>query len=194
MKKGAMFGLDARIALAIFGALSVISGAALYSAIQESKVTSLIVSIKEQEKAFEQYFLDTGEYLPLYTTGYTNAYDYNNMFTNVAGLNGWAGPYVSNGYVDANQRFELPVGYSGLLAKFESGDWGIGSPGADIACSTGDKCAVFIEITTPGAEIAKAVDVSIDGVLDDKKGSIKLYPDLTNPSIYYKTNIFFVGD
>lgn len=32
-KKAAMFGLDARIALVIFGALSVISGAALYSAI-----------------------------------------------------------------------------------------------------------------------------------------------------------------
>jgi hypothetical protein len=29
-KKGAMFGLDARIALAIFGALSVISGVASY--------------------------------------------------------------------------------------------------------------------------------------------------------------------
>jgi hypothetical protein len=34
MKKGAMFGLDARIALAIFGALSVISGASLYSEIK----------------------------------------------------------------------------------------------------------------------------------------------------------------
>ena len=33
-KRGAMFGLDARIALAIFGALLVISSAALYSAIQ----------------------------------------------------------------------------------------------------------------------------------------------------------------
>jgi len=39
--KGAMFGLDSRIALAIFGALSVISGAALYSAIQEAKATAL---------------------------------------------------------------------------------------------------------------------------------------------------------
>lgn len=37
MKKGAMFGLDARIALAIFGALSVISGAALYSAYKTQK-------------------------------------------------------------------------------------------------------------------------------------------------------------
>ncbi len=41
LNKGAMFGLDARIALAIFGALSVISGAALYSAIKQAKVTQV---------------------------------------------------------------------------------------------------------------------------------------------------------
>ncbi len=40
IKKAAMFGLDARIALVIFGALSVISGAALYSAIQQAKTTA----------------------------------------------------------------------------------------------------------------------------------------------------------
>ena len=44
LKKGAMFGLDARISLAIFGALSVISGAALYSAIQDSKSVSQVAS------------------------------------------------------------------------------------------------------------------------------------------------------
>jgi type II secretory pathway pseudopilin PulG len=60
LKKGAMFGLDARIALAIFGALSVISGASLYSAIQESKITSLYVQLKEFEKAIESFMLDTG--------------------------------------------------------------------------------------------------------------------------------------
>jgi len=61
--KGAMFGLDARIALAIFGALSVISGAALYSAIQEAKVVSLITDLNEVDKASIAYLLDTGENL-----------------------------------------------------------------------------------------------------------------------------------
>tara|TARA_Y100000590_G_scaffold312511_1_gene353198 strand:- start:819 stop:1040 length:222 start_codon:yes stop_codon:yes gene_type:complete len=60
LNKGAMFGLDARIALAIFGALSVISGAALYSAIQEARVTQLITSLNEIGKAYEAYILDTG--------------------------------------------------------------------------------------------------------------------------------------
>tara|TARA_Y100001960_G_scaffold317499_1_gene385906 strand:+ start:421 stop:1011 length:591 start_codon:yes stop_codon:yes gene_type:complete len=194
LNKAAMFGLDARIALAIFGALSVISGAALYSAIQQSKVTALVTSIKEQEKAFEQYFLDTGQHIPFYTTGYTNAYNYNNLFTNVANVDGWNGPYISNDYDDSDQRFQLPGGYKGLMATFEHDDWGVGTAGADIACSSGDLCAVFVEITTPGADIAKAVELAIDGTADDKKGKVRFHPDLTNPSIYYRTNITYTRD
>ena len=58
-----MFGLDARIALAIFGALSVISGAALYSAIQQAKVTETVTELDNISKAWAQYYLDTGEVL-----------------------------------------------------------------------------------------------------------------------------------
>lgn len=61
MNKGAMFGLDARIALAIFGALSVISGASLYSAIQEAYVVSYNTQMKEVVKAIEHYRLSKGE-------------------------------------------------------------------------------------------------------------------------------------
>ena len=59
-KKGAMFGLYARIALAIFGALSVISGAALYSAIQDYKITATVAQFEEFAKATDAYLLDTG--------------------------------------------------------------------------------------------------------------------------------------
>ena len=48
---GAMFGLDARIALAIFGALSVIVGATLYNTIQHTKVITLHQEFVEIEKA-----------------------------------------------------------------------------------------------------------------------------------------------
>jgi hypothetical protein len=47
-----MFGLDARIALAIFGALSVISGAALYSAIQDARVTAIVITYNRVFKIF----------------------------------------------------------------------------------------------------------------------------------------------
>tara|TARA_Y100001960_G_scaffold49436_1_gene50117 strand:+ start:838 stop:1515 length:678 start_codon:yes stop_codon:yes gene_type:complete len=59
--KGAMFGLDARIALAIFGALSVISGAALYSAIENSKITQYGQFYIEMGKAFESFYIDTAK-------------------------------------------------------------------------------------------------------------------------------------
>ena len=95
MKKGAMFGLDARIALAIFGSLSVISGASLYSAIKESKSVSFYTQITEIEKAIEALYLDVG-YLPYednttYTVPYVS-YLYENK---PATLSTWNGPYIA---------------------------------------------------------------------------------------------------
>ena len=91
LNKAAMFGLDARIALAIFGALSVISGAALYSAIQESKVTALIVDMNELAKASEAYLLDTGVELNISSNDiYLDA---RKLHTDTA--TGWNGPYIN---------------------------------------------------------------------------------------------------
>tara|TARA_Y100001960_G_scaffold250277_1_gene266546 strand:+ start:14111 stop:14701 length:591 start_codon:yes stop_codon:yes gene_type:complete len=94
-KKAAMFGLDARIALAIFGALSVISGAALYSAITSANVTQRLTQIKEVEKAIEQYYLDTGSMLPFSTTIPTADLSAYALVEKPAGVTGWNGPYVS---------------------------------------------------------------------------------------------------
>jgi type II secretory pathway pseudopilin PulG len=95
LNKGAMFGLDARIALAIFGALSVISGAALYSAIQESKVTQQLAQIKEIEKAIEQYILDTGSMVPFSATVPTADLSIAALVEKPTGVTGWNGPYLS---------------------------------------------------------------------------------------------------
>ena len=101
MKKGAMFGLDARIALAIFGALSVISGAALYSAIQNARVTAIVAELEEMSKAYQAYVLDTGENL---------TFKENPSASDIAlktidlledpGLTGWAGPYLAYSSAD----------------------------------------------------------------------------------------------
>jgi type II secretory pathway pseudopilin PulG len=91
LKRGAMFGLDARIALSIFGALSVISGAALYSAIQAAKAESYHQYFVETTKASEQYYLDNGKPLPQRNsqTLYTG-----DLITNREGLSTWKGPYM----------------------------------------------------------------------------------------------------
>ena len=92
MNKGAMFGLDARIALAIFGALSVISGASLYSAIQNAKLTSMHQTIVNVEKAFEALYLDLGE-IPNRPHSSTKNAQY--LIDNVDNLKTWKGPYLS---------------------------------------------------------------------------------------------------
>jgi type II secretory pathway pseudopilin PulG len=93
LKKAAMFGLDARIALAIFGALSVISGAALYNAVQQTKVTVNIHNINEIVKAMEAYMLDTGSHLQVEGP---NTLEPRSLFENYHNLPGWKGPYLSD--------------------------------------------------------------------------------------------------
>lgn len=93
-QKGAMFGLDARIALAIFGALSVISGAALYSAVKSAKMESYRQNFEELTKASTQYFLDTGEELPFWATSSGRIFS-GHLINNIANLSNWKGPYIN---------------------------------------------------------------------------------------------------
>ena len=88
--KGAMFGLDARIALAIFGALSVISGAALYSAIQQSKVVKNVTYLEEVAKGLEQHILDVG-YFPENNSGNK---EIGVLAANYKSEASWNGPYI----------------------------------------------------------------------------------------------------
>tara|TARA_Y100001960_G_C14682789_1_gene832136 strand:- start:625 stop:1206 length:582 start_codon:yes stop_codon:yes gene_type:complete len=183
-KKAAMFGLDARIALAIFGALSVISGAALYSAIKQAQVTAVVTEITELEKAFEAYYLDTGS-LPSMTS---NVYDFDDLTENAASATGWAGPYSSLSYDSAAKRYNHNTyNTTGLIAEFEYDDWGFGTTGTDISCSTGELCAAFVCIHTIPRSLADGIDLQIDGELDDKKGKVRWYNSETTPSLCYRS-------
>jgi type II secretory pathway pseudopilin PulG len=189
MKRGAMFGLDARIALAIFGALSVISGAALYSAIQDSKATAILTEMEEQLKAFESYYIDSGKMVPLYTSGvYLNAHNFDYLLKNVDGDSNWKGPYSSLEYDDSTRLFKYNTyDTTGIIAVFEFDDWGFGSAGADITCASSEKCATYICMHDLPRSIVDALDLKIDGTLDDKKGRLRWYNDEDNPHICYRT-------
>ena len=104
MKKGAMFGLDARIALAIFGALSVISGAALYSAIENARLTKEWTQYREYAKAYQSYYLDTADMIGL--PGNSNGCK---LFNNSSNISGWRGPYLQQ---------ELAISGSGTKHMF----------------------------------------------------------------------------
>ena len=169
MKKGAMFGLDARIALAIFGALSVISGAALYSAIQEAKLVSLLTKMSEIVKGVESYMIDTGTDLPL--TG--NIFDQNALLED-SGVEGWNGPYLSyeEGTVfDSGVDGLLDSDNHSFLVRAIDDSWSTG--GAVVTCSAGQLCNLWINARKVPVNIAKAYDEKIDGSYNVNEGNVR---------------------
>jgi type II secretory pathway pseudopilin PulG len=176
-QKGAMFGLDARIALAIFGALSVISGAALYSAIQDSKATAILSDMQEIGKAWEQYYLDTGTTLSRVTTG-SGSDNYKYIVRDLVedpGVKGWKGPYLSNeAKTDNTLKFKDYFGYQMIFARPDV-SWG-GFWSTDGECIAGTKCASWVYLVgVQGVELANKIDEKVDGSVDLENGNFRAF-------------------
>jgi hypothetical protein len=62
-KKGAVFGLDARIAMAIYVALALIVGSILLKTIKNIETTAIYTDLQEISKANKEYYLNTGKIL-----------------------------------------------------------------------------------------------------------------------------------
>jgi type II secretory pathway pseudopilin PulG len=177
-KKGGMFGLDARIALAIFGALSVISGAALYSAIQQSKAIAIATSMQEFAKAYEQYILDTGEGMPA-NAGHATDVSAVGLVED-PGISGWKGPYLpyqKNGatYLSVNNS-SIDSGYF-VRAGIE--EWTTSWPSSR-TCDGSRKCYIWVSYYTAGANITESIlqdlDLHFDGEADSNDGRFRYSP------------------
>ena len=169
MKKGAMFGLDARIALAIFGALSVISGAALYSAIQQSKVVAIRAEANEINKAVEEYLLSVGEDLP---------FESNNFDVSMADAflsstkPGWDGPYLS--YSDpGDSRAMLKHPQYSLVTVNKYTDNTFNTTCNPVVCTVGSVCYYWSVIWEVPLALADAVDEEYDDG-DRLNGNIRI--------------------
>jgi type II secretory pathway pseudopilin PulG len=177
IKKGAMFGLDARIALAIFGALSVISGAALYSAIQDAKATALLTSMQEVGKAWEQYLLDTGSPLTRVTTG-SGSDNYKYIIRDLvedSGVTGWKGPYLSTtAKSDNTLAFDPYYGYQIILSRADI-SWG-SLWANDGECVAGTQCHAWVYLVgLQDTELAKKIDAKVDGTVDLENGNFRAF-------------------
>jgi hypothetical protein len=192
LKKAAMFGLDARIALAIFGALSVISGAALYSAIQDAKTTSMITEMQEIGKAWEAYYLDVGENIPRRDSSSTSSANYylysiSNLVSS-SKIN-WKGPYLSysvNTYHLEHDKYNNIY----MLEASDGVAWGDSVSWYPTgACTSGKKCFVWIMINgLTNLESIKNLDKKIDGSDGINLGDFRWAYDSGNSfyAIYYK--------
>ncbi|MCP4355851.1 MAG: hypothetical protein GY793_09530 [Proteobacteria bacterium] len=185
-KKAAMFGLDARIALAIFAALSLITGATLYKTIQHVKVISFINEFNEIGKAHDAYMLDTGQTLPKSVT-LTNYGETLNLIENDAGVTGWKGPYLSSEYKDgtnANGKW---------LKKYAAGDvfpiWFQYLNHNRLACTDSD-CQIWAHIEFPKTEgyltTIQQIDIKIDGIENATEGSLRYSEGSSTYGVNYR--------
>ena len=197
-KKGAMFGLDARIALAIFGALSVISGAALYSAIQQSKAVAMVNSLEEIGKAIDSYRLDTGVVVPKMNTSTSSHYFYalqsHELVDNTLSTDGWKGPYLSYskaaGTGSLNNVMDHPeYGSIWILTLTNEATFGDGVGNwTGAKCTTGKACYLYVVVNRLETDdLAKAMDKVIDGGDGGEAGRMRWYYE----SASVKYNYFY---
>ena len=173
MKKGAMFGLDARIALAIFGALSVISGAALYSAIQDAKVTALITEMQEIGKAYDAYYLDVGEELEI--KAHDIYLDIHQLVTSTK--TGWKGPYTS--FPTSGTHGLVAPLYGGYyIEEVRADKWADNTQAEWISnnCINGSgtgACAVWVVLSSIDIDLINAINTKIDNDNDLTDGNVR---------------------
>ena len=172
--RGAMFGLDARIALAIFGALSVISGAALYSAIKSANMERYRQELVEIVKAIESYYLDTGERLPMYNS---TVVDVTPLIVNDVNAQNWNGPYLNlsvSGTISLTKSAFYKVGGIYINASlYPASDWADDNP----SCVVNDSdCTEWIKVysgNSLGAADLYSIFTDLDKHIDNSDGPLK---------------------
>ncbi|HAG52683.1 MAG TPA: hypothetical protein DCL21_02740 [Alphaproteobacteria bacterium] len=178
IKKGAMFGLDARIALAIFGALSVISGAALYSAIQEARKMQIIRTFDEFEKAVTSYLLDVGEDPEIHNSV---VHERVTLELIESSKIGWQGPYLPFSKEGSADHYIVD---SATKLKFwlyteQNTDWGNSIGSAGTSCTAGNPCVYYLKThlnanTSQSNELAAQLDEYYDGSDGFDKGRFRI--------------------
>lgn len=197
-KKAAMFGLDARIALAIFGALSVISGAALYSAIKEAKNEQWRQYFEELIKASEQYYLDNGQQTPIQSTTYYHTY-ISDLANNRENLSTWNGPYWNtsaavDAYIKDNMTAQLHADSQTRIYLRQASTWSqMNDTTVDEFCVVNSSdCSEWITLVVANASKTSALlalfndlDELIDGGDGKLTGKVR-YNDFSADYLMYQ--------
>jgi hypothetical protein len=165
LKKGAMFGLDARIALSIFGTLAIVTSAALLSTIERSAVSDLVNEANVVHQAYQSYEYDLGDYVEESSTALLKSSE---LLTSSKA--NWAGPYLTNKQADApnaDTQLVSNVGqYSILRAKDRAATAETDTP--FVACASSQACYLWLLFNDD--EVSDKVIKTLDITLDDDDG------------------------
>ena len=145
-QKGAMFGLDARITLAIFSGLSVVAGAVGYGYMSKTQVTAVVTELTNVSKAYINFQLDT----QVDTETFTDLLDRD------GGQIGWNGPYLTMSSDD-----HLAYGKYNLLYGIDMNKVKGSKPRPCL--NKKDLCFVWVQLTDVPSKLALQVDEAVDG-------------------------------
>jgi len=163
-QRGAMFGLDARIALAIFAGLSVIAGMAVFGTIRQTDVTALVSEFDNIGKGYINYAFDTGVDV---TPGATTGLGFTALFEDTPTPTlGWNGPYITRSTAQ-HPRFGV---YDIVQGRIDT----TGSPPGAVAAAGIN--GAWISLTGVPCEIANDLDRTVDGDIDPVTAGIQLDP------------------
>ncbi len=167
-QKGAMFGLDARVALAIFGGLSVIAGAAVFGTISETRVTALITEFDNVSKGYINYVFDTG----------VDTATFDDMLADPGSpVVNWSGPYLT---MASNDQAVY-----GNYSFAEGLDSTSGTP-SGTTCTALTICYVWLQLDNVPTAIARLVDESIDGTDAGTTGNFRYVDSSGTAAVEFK--------
>lgn len=145
-RRGAMFGLDARITLGIFGLLSAVAGVATYAAVSNARETAQLQTIKSITQAVEAYMNDT----KLSPTSFDD-------FLINPSIAGWSGPYLKGNFRNEGGGVWTTNGVMFVVGRASTAD---GTTATD--CSDTNDCYTTLNIYAPYGTLT-SLDRMYDG-------------------------------
>lgn len=170
-QRGALFGIDARIMLAIFSGLAVVTGVSMGGILTGSKATGVIKDAETIQNAVAAIQQDFGA--PIHNlSGVNSTKDLISLFKMDATYldterqKNWLGPYIDAMPIDSNfvqNRFFGPMALE--VKKRDRG-----------TCSTANSspCYYWLRIGKVPLEIAGKVDEQIDGSKNAATGKVQV--------------------
>jgi len=188
MKKGAMFGLDARIALVIFGLVGLVAATNLGMALKDSNTGLIIYELSQIKKAIESYEIDTDSELPFVSGSIFNIGELVN-----SSVTGWKGPYLQYAQepgVNSNRYF-VTTSY-GKFSVFQAKDRAatVVSDSPYINCDASSKCYLWVLFESySSSKISTNYQKELDKEYDDKDGFLTGKVQQYNANMLYRLSL-----
>lgn len=168
-QRGALFGIDARLMLAIFSGLTVVAGASVGGILSSSKVTGLSKDINTYRNAVESIQHDLGNNIHSITSSsasknFIALFELDNTYLDTPRQKKWLGPYIEPHNIDSGKAQHRFFGDIGLIFKEHDGT-------TNCATTNRNPCFYWLTITDVPLAITEKYNEQVDGTETTAKSS-----------------------